>query len=158
MSEKPLIGIICELTTENLLRFSFTTKTLGEKWAMSTRFQGGAAHNSILFDVKWGRSAADGLSMTRSLEINASHHLWFSGKLQKNAQTTLDWPSLASASSFLLIFIYIIIKENWLQFLLLVKATALKPQVSKLCPQIQRTYAKALTHQSAVCVKDMFSV
>jgi len=35
--------------------------------------------------------------------------------------------------------IIIITKQNWNQFLLVVKATALKQQVSKFYPQIQRT-------------------
>ena len=34
-----------------------------------------------------------------------------------------------------------IIKQNWNQFLLVVKATALKQQISKFCLQIQRTDA-----------------
>jgi len=38
-------------------------------------------------------------------------------------------------------FILIIIKQNWNQFLFVVKATALKQQISKFYPQIQHTYA-----------------
>jgi len=34
-----------------------------------------------------------------------------------------------------------IIKQNWNQFLLVVKATTLKQQISKFYRQIQRTYA-----------------
>jgi len=34
-----------------------------------------------------------------------------------------------------------IIKQNWNQYLLAVKATVLKQQISKFCPQIQHTDA-----------------
>jgi len=36
---------------------------------------------------------------------------------------------------------YCIVKPNWNQFLLVIKATALKQQISKFYPQIQRTDA-----------------
>ena len=39
----------------------------------------------------------------------------------------------------------IIMKQNWNQFLLVVKATALKQQISNFYPQIQRTDAIATT-------------
>jgi len=47
-----------------------------------------------------------------------------------------------------------IITQNWLQFFFFVKAAALKQQISKFCPHIQRTEAIAITSfQSAVCHK-----
>jgi len=40
------------------------------------------------------------------------------------------------------LYYVVIIKQNWNQFLLVVKATALKQQISNFSPQIQRTHAR----------------
>jgi len=55
--------------------------------------------------------------------------------------------------------LHTIIKQNWNQFLLVVKATALKQQISNLYPQIQRTDASdhiCASHRPAVNVKASF--
>jgi len=45
--------------------------------------------------------------------------------------------------------------NNWLQFLFFVKATATKQQISKFCPQIQRTEAIAITFISVSSLSSM---
>jgi len=53
----------------------------------------------------------------------------------------------------------LIIKQNWNQFLLVVKATALKQQISKFYPQIQRTDASDhiyVSHWPVINVKARF--
>jgi len=55
-----------------------------------------------------------------------------------------------------IVFIRQILKKNWNQFLLVVKATALKQQISNIYPQIQRTDASDhiyVSHLPVVNVK-----
>ena len=48
---------------------------------------------------------------------------------------------------------YTIIRQNWNQFLLVVKATTLKQQTSKFYPQTQRTDASDNMCQTVACHK-----